>query len=222
MDLELLRKLVKLANNNSNEHEANSAARRVCKLIAENNFELIGGDAQSKPKFASRDAWDIVTDYMNRRQYGGGGASQYQQNQQQTTYGYGGSGYDPTGAQKEAWDRAYRQTEEARKKWEAERVKERAAYEKRRKEADEKYKKNSPFNPDNWDWTWHTDAQQKKRVVECLGGCGTIKQTEERFWTCDDCVKKTNQQKAGKCNICGAATMSEGVTICPTCVFQRY
>jgi hypothetical protein len=38
MNLDLLTKLVKLANNNPNENEANSAARRVCKLIAEANF----------------------------------------------------------------------------------------------------------------------------------------------------------------------------------------
>lgn len=38
--LELLKKLVKLANNNPNEYEANSAARRVCKILEENKFEL--------------------------------------------------------------------------------------------------------------------------------------------------------------------------------------
>lgn len=38
--LELLKKLVKLANNNPNEHEANSAARRVCKILEEHNFSF--------------------------------------------------------------------------------------------------------------------------------------------------------------------------------------
>ncbi len=40
MNLDLLIKLVKLANNNPNEHEANSAARRACKLIAEGNYDF--------------------------------------------------------------------------------------------------------------------------------------------------------------------------------------
>lgn len=35
MNLELLRKLVKLANNNSNENEANAAARKVCEMLEE-------------------------------------------------------------------------------------------------------------------------------------------------------------------------------------------
>lgn len=41
MNLGLLKKLVRLANSNPNEHEANSAARRVCKLIEEGKFEFV-------------------------------------------------------------------------------------------------------------------------------------------------------------------------------------
>lgn len=41
MNLELLKKLVKLANNNPNENEANSAARRVCKLIEKAEFKFV-------------------------------------------------------------------------------------------------------------------------------------------------------------------------------------
>lgn len=40
MNLNLLIKLVKLANNNPNENEANLAARKVCKLIAEDNYQF--------------------------------------------------------------------------------------------------------------------------------------------------------------------------------------
>src|ERR1700749_5093983 len=50
MSKDLLIKLVKLANNNPNEHEANLAARRAVKMIAENNFEIIGGDPSVKKK----------------------------------------------------------------------------------------------------------------------------------------------------------------------------
>lgn len=41
MTLDQLKKLVALANNNPNEHEANSAARRVCTILAETNFTLV-------------------------------------------------------------------------------------------------------------------------------------------------------------------------------------
>ena len=40
MNLDLIIKLVKLANNNPNEHEANLAARKVCKLIADGKFDF--------------------------------------------------------------------------------------------------------------------------------------------------------------------------------------
>jgi hypothetical protein len=40
MKLELLKKLVKLANSNPNEFEANSAARRVCQLLEKDDFVI--------------------------------------------------------------------------------------------------------------------------------------------------------------------------------------
>ena len=40
MNLDLLIKLVKLANNNPNDNEANLAARKVCKMIAEGNYNF--------------------------------------------------------------------------------------------------------------------------------------------------------------------------------------
>lgn len=40
MNLKLLEKLVRLANNNPNENEANLAARRACKLIQEGEFKF--------------------------------------------------------------------------------------------------------------------------------------------------------------------------------------
>lgn len=41
MDLDILKKLVRLANNNPNEHEANSAARKVCKILEEDGFKSL-------------------------------------------------------------------------------------------------------------------------------------------------------------------------------------
>jgi len=40
MNLDLLIKLVKLANNNPNENEANLAARKVCKIIEEGKYQF--------------------------------------------------------------------------------------------------------------------------------------------------------------------------------------
>ena len=46
MNLDLLKKLVCLANHNNSEGEANSAARRVCRMIEEANFEF-GGETKN-------------------------------------------------------------------------------------------------------------------------------------------------------------------------------
>lgn len=40
MNLDLIIKLAKLANNNPADHEANAAARKVCRLIAEGNYQF--------------------------------------------------------------------------------------------------------------------------------------------------------------------------------------
>lgn len=49
MNYDLIIKLAKLANNNPNENEANSAARKVCKLLAEGNFNFTN-NTTSPPK----------------------------------------------------------------------------------------------------------------------------------------------------------------------------
>ncbi len=41
MNLDRLKALIRLANNNPSEHEANSAARRVCQELAKNDFAWI-------------------------------------------------------------------------------------------------------------------------------------------------------------------------------------
>lgn len=41
MNLDRLKSLIRLANNNPNEHESNLAARKACKIIAENDFALL-------------------------------------------------------------------------------------------------------------------------------------------------------------------------------------
>ncbi|HWY35956.1 MAG TPA: hypothetical protein VNX68_15035 [Nitrosopumilaceae archaeon] len=47
MNLDLLKKLVRLANNNPNDNEANLAARKVCKLIEADNFNFNGNSSSN-------------------------------------------------------------------------------------------------------------------------------------------------------------------------------
>ena len=76
MNIDLIIKLAKLANNNPSEHEANSAARRVCKLLAEGNFEFgivrtTTPDFQStRPPWNSQpvdDVYDILEELRRKR-----------------------------------------------------------------------------------------------------------------------------------------------------------
>lgn len=56
MDIEKIKKLIRLANNNPNEHEANLAARKVCKMLADYNFNIIVRTADAKIRSASNPA----------------------------------------------------------------------------------------------------------------------------------------------------------------------
>jgi hypothetical protein len=48
MNFDLIEKLIRLANNNPNENEANLAARKVCKLLAEGNFKFTNAEPQAR------------------------------------------------------------------------------------------------------------------------------------------------------------------------------
>lgn len=63
MNLDLLIKLVKLANNNPNDNEANLAARKVCKIIAENDYKFTATKtaAQKVGVNANKGTWNDVT-----------------------------------------------------------------------------------------------------------------------------------------------------------------
>lgn len=50
MNLDLLKKLTRLANNNPNDNEANFAARRVCKMLEECDFKLVENSQPSNPQ----------------------------------------------------------------------------------------------------------------------------------------------------------------------------
>lgn len=49
MNKELLIKLIKLANHNNADGEANAAARRVCKMIENDQFKCLGQEIKGKP-----------------------------------------------------------------------------------------------------------------------------------------------------------------------------
>lgn len=73
MNTDLLKKLIKLANHNPNENEANLAARRVCKMIADDSYNLVGGDNTRRravntpnPKRGNHADWfeQVMRDYQ--------------------------------------------------------------------------------------------------------------------------------------------------------------
>lgn len=83
MNLDLITKLAKLANNNPNENEANAAARKVCRLLAEGHFKFVQDVVVTPPKpsvnpkassqsvYTKQTAWDWMQDYL-RREYENG------------------------------------------------------------------------------------------------------------------------------------------------------
>jgi hypothetical protein len=63
MNLDLLTKLVKLANNNPNDNEANLAARKVCKIIEEGKFNFGGNGNNTNQHIPPKQptTWNDVT-----------------------------------------------------------------------------------------------------------------------------------------------------------------
>lgn len=61
MNLDKLKSLIRLANNNPNENEANLAARKVCKIIAEENFKLLNGNSHQPQQQNAPRTWNDVT-----------------------------------------------------------------------------------------------------------------------------------------------------------------
>lgn len=66
MKLDLLKKLVKLANHNPNEHEANMAARRACKMLEESKFDLTPDHIRVKPSKPYEDTYEAERAYDER------------------------------------------------------------------------------------------------------------------------------------------------------------
>lgn len=78
MDIEKIKKLIRLANNNPNEHEANLAARKACKLIEDNgkwtpfrNLSVDGPRTYNDIKRSTEPAWRAQPPYnpTGRNQY---------------------------------------------------------------------------------------------------------------------------------------------------------
>lgn len=95
IDIDKLSKLVRLANNNPNENEANLAARKVCKIIAEGNFEFNGFSSKRSNK--TKQDWsgfsdfkDIFygVDYATKKKYREGSWSEAPKYKEGSTYTY--------------------------------------------------------------------------------------------------------------------------------------
>lgn len=50
MNNDIVKKLIELACNNPNENEANAAARKVCRMIKEDNFSILNGSVFTPPR----------------------------------------------------------------------------------------------------------------------------------------------------------------------------
>lgn len=81
MNFDLITKLAKLANNNPNENEANLAARKVCRLLAEGEFKFTNDSgtlrdkngnpiyqpSQKQQEYHKNPSMDYVYEYMRQR-----------------------------------------------------------------------------------------------------------------------------------------------------------
>lgn len=79
MNIELIIKLAKLANNNPNDNEANAASRKVCRLIEEGNFQFIRTTAEKVGAEQAKGPWQYDQRYryedlqeMINNMFGGG------------------------------------------------------------------------------------------------------------------------------------------------------
>lgn len=74
MNLDLLKKLTRLANNNPNDNEANLAARRVCKMLEESDWKILpevktAYGKMNEGQWASPKPPDPNSDWFNRQQH---------------------------------------------------------------------------------------------------------------------------------------------------------
>ena len=173
MDLDKLIKLVKLANNNPNENEANLAARKVCKIIEEGKFQF--NNTKPNPPVSKSQRGGTYNDIYRQDTWGGFDATWRP---------------SPSQSQKEYYARTARAQNEANDK---RRKEEYEAELRKRKEKEHKDTVNyAYYNTDGSD----PDAYNNpKRKLTCMV-CGEEKETRFRgpsqVWTCMDCRGKEN------------------------------
>jgi hypothetical protein len=70
MNLDLLKKLTRLANNNPNDNEANLAARKVCKMLEEANWSLNGARPiqKNEPSIKPMTPDEVMHEILRRKQ----------------------------------------------------------------------------------------------------------------------------------------------------------
>jgi hypothetical protein len=111
-------KLIKLANNNPNDHEANLAARRVCQALAEDKFAALNSSVISHSNPSSQVADDWMNMVRNMRYSSTPYESKWRKHASNYNYGY--QHVDQTdepavNASKEEWEEYYHNKREKKK-----------------------------------------------------------------------------------------------------------
>lgn len=70
MSIDLLKKLVRLATNNPNEHEANLAARKACELLVKDDFAILKSTTNNPPIVNFGTNYGEWTEFNNRTSQG--------------------------------------------------------------------------------------------------------------------------------------------------------
>ena len=79
MNIDIIVKLIKLANNNSNDNEANLAARKVCKMLADYKFSQPVSTSKVRTVTNPTSHYDFWNDIMKQR-------AKYETYHKQATY----------------------------------------------------------------------------------------------------------------------------------------
>jgi hypothetical protein len=207
MNLELIIKLVKLANNNPSDNEANLAARKVCRLIEDGKFQF------TEVKTAAGKVRSASNPTPNQGAQTWNDVKRSEESQWRAHY-YEQPRYHP--GFDEVWELLRKMREEQARK-----AAERDA-ESRRRAGDEYWKQQANRNPFSWDKTkvdfdfetpqykkyWSGEAEGKpkkekrdKRPLPCKD-CGKEYMTAfvgpPQMFTCHECHWRYYQEGRGK------------------------
>lgn len=193
MNFDILIKLVKLANHNNADGEANAAARKVCKMLSEDNYKWIEKAIKGGPKVAADKAgtWSgfdrsAEPDFRSTRQ---------------STYR---SPFDDNFADWfKKWgsqfsEEAERKNEEAERRYKEEQARRNEYYkqqEERKKQNESEYARREPFRGRGFNPFSYWDHETYERVDPKTGQRQTAKEYYDNQAEQDRKDKKTSEQK---------------------------